>query len=661
MPGRRMVLEYFALTFFAFLFLLPYSATAQTWQPIPPEDLALKDSPQDPGADAMVLYRENFIDAKTARFSGDSDEEFMRIKVFTQAGTKHAHVEIPFNKDNMEVKDLEGRTIKPDGTIIKFEGQVLETTAAKFAGTRILVKALTLPDVTPGCIIEYKYRLQGKPGWVHNEGWTISSEMFTREAHFRFRPDTSYGAPTAFYRRIRVPDAAVLKTQLDGTYTLDITNIPAVVDEPLMPPEAALETRVEFYYKDSGAVTEPPAAFWAHQTKQWNGEIDHFLDKKSVLAQEVGKVVAPSDDPETKLRKIYARVLQVRNLSVEDSKTEKELKAESVKPNSNVEDLLNRNAGYGREIDFLYVGLARAAGFPSAEIYLAARTGDTFSPANEDADQLGSDIVWVQAGGRDYYLDPGSRYYPFGVLPWSETDCAGIRIGSSNVMVATTPPPVASDATLTRKADLQLADDGSVSGSIQIDFGGRRGAMLREAKRKEDETGRIKDLEEEVKQWLPVGSTFEISKLENWDDIELPVRVTGSLKISTFGTGAVRHLLIPREIFQPMQAADFVAEKRVNPVYFEYAFEEIDDITIRAPLGFSFQALPKDQKIDLKAVLYEASSTQRPDGVEVKRHLVLNGDVFDQKNYPTLRAFFGTVRTDDAVQMVLENGQSAHN
>ena len=621
----------------------------------------MKDNPQDPGADAMVLYRENFIDAKTASFSGDSDEEYMRIKIFTQAGTKYAHVEIPFDKDYMEVKDLVGRTIKPDGTIIRFDGQVLETTAAKFAGTRYLVKSLTLPDVTPGCIIEYEYRLQGKPGWVHSEGWTISGETFTREAHFRFRPDTSYGAPTAFYRRIRVPEADALKTQLDGTYTLDIANIPAVVDEPLMPSKAALETRVEFYYRDPGATNEAPAQYWNRNVKQWNAEIEHFIDKKNVLAQEVAKIVSPNDDPETKLRKLYARALQIRNLSMEDLKSEKELKAESIKANSNVEDVLSRNAGYGREIDFLYVGLARAAGFQSAEIYLAPRTGDNFSPATEDASQLRSDVVWVQAAGKDYYLDPGSRYYPFGTLPWSETDCAGIRIGSSNVVVAAIPSPLASEATLTRKADLVLTDDGSVSGTIHIDFGGRRGAMLREAKRKEDETGRIKDLEEEVKQWLPVGSTFEIAKLENWDDVEMPVRVTGSLKMSTFSTAAVRHLLIPREIFQPMQAADFVAEKRVNPVYFEYAFEESDDITIRAPLRFSFQSLPKDQKIDLKAVLYEASSTQRPDGVEVKRHLVLNGDVFEQKDYPTLRAFFGTVRTNDAVQMVLENGQSARN
>ena len=29
------------------------------WQPISPDDLALKDNPKSPGADAMILYRES--------------------------------------------------------------------------------------------------------------------------------------------------------------------------------------------------------------------------------------------------------------------------------------------------------------------------------------------------------------------------------------------------------------------------------------------------------------------------------------------------------------------------------------------------------------------------------------------------------------------------
>ena len=38
-------------------------ARAIDWLPISPDDLALKDNPKQPGADAMILYREVVINA----------------------------------------------------------------------------------------------------------------------------------------------------------------------------------------------------------------------------------------------------------------------------------------------------------------------------------------------------------------------------------------------------------------------------------------------------------------------------------------------------------------------------------------------------------------------------------------------------------------------
>ncbi len=334
----------------------------------------MKDNPADPGADAMIFYRENIVDARNARTGGDQDEEYIRTKIFTQEGTKEGHKEVPFEKGNFEVKDLDGRTIKPDGTIVKFDGQVLETTAEKFGDNKILVKSMTLPDVTPGCIVEYRYRLQGQPGWVHSEGWTISSSKYTREAHFRFHPDNSTGAPAAFYRPIRLPKDATITRVVDGTIALDIQNIPAIVEEPLMPPKASLETRIDFYYQDPGTGNETPAQYWNRIGKQWNGELNHFVDKKKTLSTEVAKIVDPNDSPEIKLRKIYARALQIRNLNMEDVKSEKERKTESLKENSNVEDVLNRGATptASRSIS-CSSGLARAAGFEASEIFGSRR------------------------------------------------------------------------------------------------------------------------------------------------------------------------------------------------------------------------------------------------------------------------------------------------
>jgi hypothetical protein len=457
-----------------------------------------------------------------------------------------------------------------------------------------------------------------------------------------------------------LPRDAQLKHVADDSYTLTVHDIPAIVDEPLMPPKRVMEPSVEFYYvKPSDPdPAESKEKFWSYYAKKWDGEIDHFDGKKNALSQELSKIVSPSDSSETKLRKIYARVEQIRNLSMEDYKSKTEKKAEELKQDNNVADVLERGYATEHQINLTFVGLARAAGFDATEAYLAPRNSYVFLPNRNDASELRADVVWVKAGSEEYYLDPGAHYYPFGILPWYETEAGGVRVDRHTATFVNTPNPVSSQATIVRTADLTVKPDGSITGNIQIDFTGLEGAMERESNRKEDQTGRTKNLEDEIKGWLPVGTECHLTKISDWDDIEKPLHIEGTLKLATYGSTAARNLLLPLDPFQATQAGDFAKQSRQNAVYFSYPYEEIDDITVHAPAGSDIGGLPKPQKIDLGAALYDISSAGQGNTVEVKRHLAVKGVLFGKENYPTFRAFFGAVRTSDDAQMVLESKQT---
>lgn len=657
--ARITVLAVIALLTIAF----PRTARAIDWQPISPDDLALKDNPKQPGADAMILYRDVVVNASKANTDGDSFEEYVRIKVFTQAGVSEGHVNIEFVRENETVPYIAGRTIRPDGTIVKFDGQVLETTIEKFSGIKVLAKTFTLPDVQPGSIIEYVYQMQTKPGFVASRSWRVTKSMYTREAHFTYVPYTGYGSGLRpMYSTYLLPADAALKEQINGSYTMAAHDIPGVVEEPLMPPENAFEARVEFYYQGDGpAETDPSDRYWGYYAKKWEGDLDHFIDKKNALNSELAKLVGPADSPEVKLRKIYAGVMQIRNLNMEDYKTAKEHKDENLKENNNVEDVLNRGYGYGYQINYLFIGLARAAGFDATEIHVAPRNQELFLPQRNEVFQLRADIVWVHAGTQDYYLDPASRYFPFGLIPWYETETGGVKADKHAGTIVNTPESPSTDATIIRHADLEVSPDSSISGTLQVDYTGQRAALLREEKRKDDDTGRQKELEDEIRSWLPVGSEFSVTKLSNWDDIDQPVHVEGTLKIPSFATGAAQRLLIPLEIFQMPQSKEFASEKRANAVYFHFPYEETDDIKLRLPAGFKVESLPPARKADLKAVAWEIAAEAQGNTVEVKRHLAVNGVLFGKDDYTTLRKFFGIVKTNDNAQMVLQNATSAKN
>ncbi len=641
--------------------VMPAFATVG-WLPVSADDLALKDNPKEPGADAMILYREVTVDARKANISGDSLEEYVRIKIFTQAGTKYGHIEIPYDQSFETIPYAGGRTILPDGTIKDFDGQVLNSTLVRTGGVEYFAKTFTLPDVQPGCIIEYRYDRQARPGWLHDEGWTLSSNMYTREAHFTYYPNDIFDQAGyhAQYRPYLLPAGAKMKENADHSYAMELHDIAAIVDEPLMPPKAAMEPSVEFYYVTPGEPdpTDPPTKFWSHYAKQWSGEISHFTDKKDALNQEISKILSAGDSPEMKLRKIYARVEQIRNLSMEDYRTQKETKAEDLKPDGNVADVLERGYATGHQINLTFIGLARAAGFDATEVFVAPRNTSLFIPNQNDIGELSAELVWVKAGSQEYYLDPSARYFPFGVLPWYESEAGGIRVDGHTPTIITTPNPSSSQATIVRTANLTLQPDNSISATVQIDFTGLEGGMLRYSDRKDDQTGRTKDLESRIKDWLPIGSEFSITKIDDWDDIEKPLRVEGTLKLASYGSTASRDMLLPLDIFQATQAGDFAEQTRHNAVYFQYPYQEIDTITVNPPPGYKIEAMPKPQKIDLKAAVYDITVASQGNSVEVNRHLTIDGVLFAKEAYPTFRAFFGLVRTNDNAQMVLENTQT---
>jgi hypothetical protein len=629
----------------------------EEWQPISPEDLALKDNPASPGAHAMILYREDVINAKAAW-----DDEYRRYKIFTKEGVSAlADVSIPFLSAEGHIQNVRARTIQPDGRVENFDGKVYEKTLVKGNGIKYLAKTFSLPDVKPGSIIEYRYRTQRDERFLWSIGWTVQEDYYTRLGRFSIIPDRDFGVPALFYRVYGLGSEGP-KQQPDGSLALEVHDVKGLDIEDYMPPDKALRARVSFFYKDiSAPVNESTEQFWRRVGKGWAEKVDSFVNKKGALQAEVGRITSASDTPEAKVQKIFARVSAIRNLGYEEEKSKKEAHQEKVKDNSNVEDVLKHGYGWGRDINYLFIGLLRAAGFSANEVWVAARNDTAFSPELQDTRQLTTDVVWVRAGDKEMYLDPASKFQPYGTLPWTETATSGVKASRDGAEMVTTPVPTTSDATYVRHADLILNEEGAAVGKIQVDYKGHYAASWRLDERNDDEAGRKKEISQAVLAWLPAGSAFEVTTITNWDKVEEPLRVEGTVMIPGLGSAIGHRMLVPATIFHEGYSTAFVTAKRVNMVYFPYPFEEFDDLTFHAPAGFKVETAPEEKKINPGAVSYEISGTRSGNVAEVKRHLRVNAILVPVENYPGLRAFFAGVKTNDDAQIVLRNAESASN
>jgi hypothetical protein len=629
------------------------------FQPVSPDELKMTSEPLAPGAPAIILYRQ--VDRDDNSYTSHEDNYF-RIKILTEEGRKHADIEIPFFKGNEDVVNVRGRTIRPDGSIVDFEGKVFEKqlVKGKFEGTgaKILAKTFTLPDVHVGGIIEYFYTVDLKEHYIFDSHWILSDELFTKKACFSLKPyNPSYSTFFLRWSWSTLPAGTVPPAHgPDRIVRMEASNIPAFQTEDYMPPPNELKSRVDFIY-ESDFVEKDQASFWKHFGKERNGQLESFIGKRKAMEQGVAQIVSPADPPELKLRKIYDRVQQLRNTTYEVRKTEQEEKREKEKPAENVEDVWKRGYGNGIQLTWLFLGLARAAGFEAYGCWVSGRSEYFFTPATMQSAKLNSNVVLVKLNGKDRYFDPGGPFTPFGLLEWSETAVQGLRLDKDGGTWIQTTLPQASESRIERVGNLKLSDTGDLEGKLTITYIGLEAMYHRLEERHADEVARKKFLEERVTSQIGSAAEAELTNKPDWARSETPLVAEFNLKIPGWAANAGKKVMIPAAIFTAGEKGVFEHANRVHPIYFEYPHEKADDITVELPPGWQVSSAPTPQNRDGHVVLYTLKVEQSAGTLRLTRKLTIDVLLLEQKYYAALRNFFQVVRTGDAEQIVLQPGE----
>ncbi len=144
----------------AALWLHPKAAFAgnnETWKPVSPEELAMKESTIEKDADAEAIFWEVRVD------DSSSDElalnHYIRVKIFNERGReKFSKIDIPYVK-GMKIKNVMARVIKADGSIVEITKEdVLERDIIKADGLKVKAKSFAVPNIEPGVMVEYQYR-----------------------------------------------------------------------------------------------------------------------------------------------------------------------------------------------------------------------------------------------------------------------------------------------------------------------------------------------------------------------------------------------------------------------------------------------------------------------------------------------------------------------
>ncbi len=626
-----------------------------TIPPVSPEDLAMKSEPLAPGATAIILYRQ--VD-RDDNGSSSHEDNFVRIKIFAEEGRKYANVEIPFVKEHNEVINIKARTIRPDGSVVNFDGKPFEKSLVKGRGVKYLAKAFTLNDVEPGSIVEYSYTYDYKEHVLYDSHWILSEDLFTKRAVFSLKPYSG------FYTKFNVrwmwqslpPGTVPPKQGPDSVIRLEAKDIPAFQSEDFMPPANELKARVDFIYSDDSSDSQPEI-YWKNVGKRRYADLEHFIDKRNAMQQAVSQIVSPQDSPEVKAEKIYYRVQQLRNTSYEVAKTEQEEKREQTKKTVNVEDIWARGYGSGPQLTWLYLALVRAAQLEADGLWVASRNNYFFNPKVEsDAGRLNANAVVLKANGKEIYCDPGSKFSPFGLLPWYATGVTGLRLDKDGGTWIKTPLPPSSASTVQRNASFMLNDSGELEGKLTITYTGLEAVSRRTEERNEDEGGRKKFLEDGVKRSIPGVSDPTLTNQPSWNTSSTPLVAEFTLKVPGWATQTGRRVLLPAGLFSAQEKHLFDHAERIHPIYMDFPFQQTDDITITPPTGWQVGSLPPAHNQDGHIITYSLTMANEKGSVRLSRTITVDFLLLDRQYYAALRTFFQGVKSSDDQQIVLQPG-----
>jgi transglutaminase-like putative cysteine protease len=626
------------------------------WQPISPEELQMTSIPEAPGAPAVILYRQ--VDRRDLG-RGNTEYNYVRIKILTEEGRKYANVEIPYLREHGVISNLRARTVHADGSIVNFDGKAFDQVVAKSKGSKYLAKTFTTPDVQVGSIVEYHFNYDFADGFVYDSHWILSDELFTRKAAFTLKPYDRFAVqwtwPAGLPAHTDPP-----KQDPDHIIRMTAVNVPAFHVEDYMPPANELKFRVDFVYNEDGFERDQDK-YWKKFGKKQYDRVESFIGKNRAMESVVAGIVSPSDPPELKLQKIYGRCQQVRNLSYEPRRSGVEEKRDNFKANQNVEDLWKNGSGSGYDITWLFLALARAAGFDAYPALVASRAEYFFNPKRVNSKELEANIVGVKLNGKDQFFDPGAAFMPYGLLPWPETGVQGRRLDKDGGSWIDTPLPESSASRIERKAVLKLSDEGSLEGKVTVTYTGLEAYVLRLEERNEDDAARKTVLEDRLKEYVPATIDVELKNQPDWKTASEPLVAEYEVKISGWASSAGKRVLLPVGLFSATEKHMFEHSSRTFPIYFSFPYEKVDDLTVELPLGWQVGSAPKPLNQDIKALQYTLNAEGNTTTLHLKRMLRSDLCLVPADKYSVLKEFYQRVRSGDDQQIVLQQGAVAAN
>jgi len=639
----------------------PRAEPPRDWDPVSAADLAYTASTIEPGAGAEALFWR--VSVEDVGIGGDLrqvQDHYVRIKIHTEAGAQaHGTIGIEYPSRDGVVQGLEARTIRPDGSVVPLDpATIAAEVVLRMRGEEVRRQTLALPQLGPGCILEYRYRLvlrgdgEGRfgPAYLPTGAFDLQRDIPVKSLSVTIKP---LGLPRRLLRFHA--DATTCRDSADGSSVVTVSDQPAFKKEPFSPPEYQQRPWMLHFY--AARVTESPTSFWQRFALEQNAwYVACTKPNREILTLAAG-IVGDATSTGEQVQRLVEWIQREFHVIPGDS-----LRARDARRSPRLREVVRRGAGSAEEASLLFGALARSLRLETRLLRVPSRRFQFFDPEVMLHPGFLPELqIAVRLAGNWFSFCPAGRRLPWDMVPWHQEAQQALLCDPSSPRFVAVPGAPPERSRVTRTGALTVAEDGTVAGDVALEFSGHLNETIRSGLEGLSGAALDSTLFGEVG-WTDTGIELSRVVLVNGTDERAPLEVRCHVRLPGHAAVTGRRILLDPAVFHARKSVPFTSSARHAPVYFRFAWSERDSLSLRLPEGWKVEAVEAaaaPAPAEAPGVAGYASAIRTSDDgreIVVVRTLRVGDDgtlVFPPDRYPELKRLFDRIHDRDGAVVTL--------
>lgn len=640
---------------------LAASAHAQThetpdepaeWGEISMEELEMDHYPADSNATAVILS--DYGETTFQRNGRLEFERHRRIKILSEdAYDDWGTVEITYyDEDRTErVDNIEAHTVvlNAEGEQETYELDEDDIFEEDIDDTHQRI-TFTLPNLQPGAVIEYAYRVRSyQPHFLRS--WTFQTTEPTLYSEY----ETSI--PQIFQYAIlsqgtqsydvQERDESNFGTRLRAAdYRWVMKDVPALRAEPYMTTLENHRAKIRFQLQSVNLPNRRSTSVmgsWEELTEdllehdKLGDQIGDHRAVRNAARDVINDVEAPADQ----LRALYDHVVDA--MSWNDRST--------LYAQSDLDDVLERGSGSSAEINLLLVSMLQEADVDmAAPVLISTRSHGKTMPLYPFLSQFNDLIVAVSLGEQTLLLDATDPHRPMGVLPTRALNDNGYLLHEENAQWVQIPRNMMRQHTFFAQGTLR--PDGTVEANVRATYDGSSiTSRRREYASADDDVSFVKDT---------IFDRYDNAEVTD-PAIEIPdtrseaVVVDAGVTLPAYARSVSDFIYLNPVVLGRWDTNPFQNPERTYPVDFGYPMQVQQTLSLQLPEGYTIEERPQNARIQFMDDGGEYTRLAQSNGnsLTVRMVYTLRQSVVGPANYDALRDFFAHIVDMEAEPIVL--------